>query len=167
MAAIHAMVSIDYRPILRSLLKALLETQMEAERNTFLGRYSYARAGQSGDESLDYRNGYSQKWLHTAEGKIRLHIPRTRSGEFYPESLKRFKRRQAQALSLLKACLLFELCPQTATAIWLQHFCVYDALHESHKLAGLLEHSVYRYQESQNRDRNFSFKDFVPKLCTL
>ena len=167
MAAIYQMVSMDYRPSLRSLLKALLETQMEAERNTFLGRFSYMRSDQSGNEPQDYRNGYSQKWLHTAEGKIRLYIPRTRSGEFYPTSIKYFKRRQAQALSLLKACLLSDLCPQVATDIWLQHFCVQDALHESCKLADLLANSVYRYQETPDRDIYAPLKEMTPQFCAL
>src|SRR5690625_7900451 len=44
------------------------------------------------DDRSDYRNGYYERDLILSVGKVKLKVPRTRSGEFSTELFEKYKR---------------------------------------------------------------------------
>ena len=83
---------------LPELLRVLLNTAMEAERQQFLGASRYERT----DERRGYANGYKPKTLTTRVGQLDLAIPQVRGGGFYPSALERGLRSE-RALTLALA----------------------------------------------------------------
>lgn len=85
--------------VVKSSIVLVLNEYMEKERDDYLKVPAYAR---SGDRS-DYRNGYYERDFMMSVGKIKLRVPRTRSGEFAPTVFEKYKRcDKAFALSMLE-----------------------------------------------------------------
>src|SRR5690625_6220917 len=61
---------------------------MEMERNQYMKNTSHER----NDDRSDYRNGYYERDLILSVGKVKLKVPRTRSGEFSTELFEKYKR---------------------------------------------------------------------------
>lgn len=64
--------------VIKSAIVLVLNEFMEKERNDYIQAASYERS----NERRDYRNGYYERELILSIGKLKLKVPRTRSGEF-------------------------------------------------------------------------------------
>lgn len=85
--------------VVKSSVVLVLNAYMENERDEYLKTDRYERSS----ERLDYRNGYYERDYTVAIGKIRLKVPRTRSGEFSTTAFEKFARcDQALTLSMLE-----------------------------------------------------------------
>lgn len=91
----------DLNELTRALLKASVETALEAEMEDHLG---YEKHSKAKSESGNSRNGYSQKNLKSEYGELEIKTPRDRQGEFEPKIVKKGERRtgalDSQILSL-------------------------------------------------------------------
>lgn len=85
--------------VVKSAIVLLLNQYMEKERD----QYIQAGAHERTSTRQDYRNGYYEREFVMASGKIRLRVPRTRSGEFSTDVFEKYARReQALILSMLE-----------------------------------------------------------------
>ena len=70
----------DVENALRNLFKDTLQEMLNAELTEHLG---YEK-NEYTDEKENYRNGYSNKIVHSSQGDINLNVPRDRNGSFDP-----------------------------------------------------------------------------------
>lgn len=70
----------DIQSAIKELFKDTIQEMLNAELTEHLG---YEK-NEYRDENDNYRNGYSQKTVHSSEGDITLNIPRDRQGTFDP-----------------------------------------------------------------------------------
>ncbi|MFS0750369.1 IS256 family transposase [Oceanobacillus sp. 1P07AA] len=85
--------------VVKSTIILVLNEYMEKERDEYLKAETYERT----EERQDYRNGYYERDYMLSIGKIKLRVPRTRSGEFAPTVFEKYRRcDQAFALSMLE-----------------------------------------------------------------
>ena len=71
--------------VLPELIRIILDTAMQAERQAYLGVQPYERSPQR----LDHANGYKPKTMATRVGEITFDVPQVRKGDFYPSALER------------------------------------------------------------------------------
>ncbi|GAA0335632.1 IS256-like element IS256 family transposase [Bacillus carboniphilus] len=85
--------------VVKSTIVLVLNEYMEKERDDYLKAEAYERT----DSRQDYRNGYYPRDWTVSVGKIKLKVPRTRSGDFSPSVFERYSRvDQALVLSMLE-----------------------------------------------------------------
>jgi len=70
---------------LPDLIRVIINTAMQAERQAYLGAGRYERS----QERKGYANGYKGKTIKTRVGDITLAVPQVREGGFYPEALEK------------------------------------------------------------------------------
>lgn len=70
---------------LPDLIRILINTAMQVERQQYLGVGPYERSA----ERQDYANGYKAKTVTTRVGDIRFAVPQVRQGQFYPTALEK------------------------------------------------------------------------------
>lgn len=75
---------------IKKLMKASLETMLEAEMTDQLG---YAKHSSTGNNSGNSRNGTYRKTVASDQGALDLEIPRDRNGEFEPIIVKKHETR--------------------------------------------------------------------------
>jgi transposase-like protein len=73
---------LEYLP---ELIRILVNTAMQAERQKHLGAAAYERS----PERSGYANGYKPKTLKTRLGEITFDVPQVRDGSFYPGALEK------------------------------------------------------------------------------
>jgi len=84
----------------KGLAVAVFNAYMEAERDAHV----QAAARERSEDRQDMRNGYYERDYITPIGRLRLRVPRTRSGEFSTELFEKYQRKdQALVLSLTEA----------------------------------------------------------------
>jgi transposase-like protein len=71
--------------ILPELIRQVINTAMQLERQKHLGANLYERS----PERQGYANGYKPKTVKTRVGKVTFDVPQVRSGDFYPEALEK------------------------------------------------------------------------------
>ncbi|MDR1306316.1 MAG: IS256 family transposase [Treponema sp.] len=76
--------------LVKQLTGRLLQRVLEAEMDGHLG---YQKHGNSGDNSGDSRNGYSEKTVLTGNQEMTVPIPRDRNGTFEPQILPKYQKR--------------------------------------------------------------------------
>ncbi len=85
--------------VVKSSVVLVLNAYMENERDEYLQAKRYERSS----ERLDQRNGYYERDYTVGIGRIRLRVPRTRSGEFSTSAFEKFARcDQALILAMLE-----------------------------------------------------------------
>lgn len=85
--------------VLKSMIVIVLNQYMEMERDQYMNNRSHERD----PERQDYRNGYYDRDYVVNIGKIKLKVPRTRSGNFSTDIFEKYRRNdQAFLLSLLE-----------------------------------------------------------------
>ncbi len=84
--------------VLPALIRTVINTAMQAEREHYLGAAAYERA----DSRRGHANGYKPKTVTTRVGKITFDVPQVRDGGFYPQSLEKGLRSE-RALKLALA----------------------------------------------------------------
>ena len=85
----------DYLP---ELLRIVVNTAMQAERQKHLGAGRYERT----TERSGYANGYKSKTVKSRVGEITFDVPQVRDGDFYPTALEKGLRSE-RALTLTLA----------------------------------------------------------------
>ena len=84
----------DYLP---ELIRIVINSAMQAERQKHLGVDPYERS----QERRDYANGYKPKTMKTRIGEITFDVPQVREGDFYPQALEKgLRSERALTLSL-------------------------------------------------------------------
>lgn len=86
---------LDYLP---ELIRSVMNTAMEIERQKYLGANRYERS----EERRGHANGFKDKTMKTRVGDITFAIPQVREGGFYPEALEKGLRSE-RALTLTLA----------------------------------------------------------------
>jgi transposase-like protein len=71
--------------VLPELIRIVINSAMQAERQQFLQASPYERSPQR----RDYANGYKPKTMNTRVGKIAFAVPQVREGQFYPDALEK------------------------------------------------------------------------------
>lgn len=84
--------------ILPELIRQVINTAMQIERQKHLGARLYERS----PERQGYANGYKPKTVKTRVGEVTFDVPQVRSGDFYPEALEKGLRSE-RALTLALA----------------------------------------------------------------
>ena len=79
---------LDIQEALKDIFKDSLQTAMNAEFEDHMGYERYDNK----TEKTNYRNGYSDKSVHSSFGDVDLQIPRDRNGEFDPQIVPKHKR---------------------------------------------------------------------------
>lgn len=91
-------IAADGLEALPDLIRIVINTAMQAERQQYLKVRPYERS----EERQDYANGYKDKTVTTRVGDITFAIPQVRQGRFYPEALEKGLRSE-RALKLTLA----------------------------------------------------------------
>jgi putative transposase len=79
------------------MIRIVVNTAMQVEREKHLGAGRYARS----PERTDYANGYKEKTVQTRVGEITFAVPQVRAGDFYPQALEKgLRSERALRLSL-------------------------------------------------------------------
>jgi putative transposase len=86
---------LEYLP---ELIRILVNTAMQAERQKHLGAGPYERS----PDRQGYANGYKAKTVKTRVGEITFDVPQVRDGDFYPSALEKGLRSE-RALTLALA----------------------------------------------------------------
>src|SRR5699024_8522889 len=82
------LVQSDLNDIVQSAMILMLNEYMEKERDDYMKNQSYDRS----ENRHDYRNGYYERDYILNVGRVKLKVPRTRSGNFSTEVFERYKR---------------------------------------------------------------------------
>ena len=80
------------------MIRLLVNTAMQAERQQYLGAEPYQRS----PDRQDHANGYKPKTVKTRVGEITFAVPQVRDGSFYPQGLEKGLRSE-RALTLTLA----------------------------------------------------------------
>lgn len=78
----------DLNDVVKSSIVVLFNQYMELERDKHMNNTSHERS----EDRHDYRNGYYERDLILNIGRVKLKVPRTRSGEFSTEIFEKYKR---------------------------------------------------------------------------
>ena len=76
----------DLNGVLKTMIKEVVETAMRAELTDFLG---YEKNRSPDPDTVNRRNGYSQKEVSSKLGPIVIDVPRDRDAEFAPAIIKK------------------------------------------------------------------------------
>jgi putative transposase len=79
------LIASDGLEVLPELIRVIINTAMQFERQNYLGVGPYERSGQR----RDWANGYKPKTVQTRVGEITFAVPQVRQGEFYPQALEK------------------------------------------------------------------------------
>ena len=83
--------------VLPELVRIVINTAMQAEREQYLGAAAYERT----DSRRGHANGYKPKTVTTRVGPVTFDVPQVREGGFYPEALERGLRTERALLTTL------------------------------------------------------------------
>lgn len=83
--------------ILPELIRIVINTAMQAEREQYLGAAAYERA----TTRRGHANGYKPKTVTTRVGSVTFDVPQVREGGFYPEALERGLRTERALMTTL------------------------------------------------------------------
>jgi transposase-like protein len=78
-------IAADGLEALPDLIRIVINTAMQAERQQYLGVGPYERSAQRQDQA----NGYKAKTVTTRVGDITFAVPQVRQGQFYPGALEK------------------------------------------------------------------------------
>ena len=81
--------------ILPELVRIVINTAMQAEREAYLGAAAYERT----DSRRGHANGYKPKTVTTRVEPVTFDVPQVREGGFYPEALERGLRTERATLN--------------------------------------------------------------------
>ena len=108
--------------LLQEQYRAILNDLMRYERQEFLRCHPYQRH----EDRLDQANGFYRRHLTTRCGRLELDVPRTRTGLFRSQVIRRYKRRDPAVDEAIKNVFLRGVSTRQAGAV----------------LAGLLDEAV-------------------------
>ena len=88
----HFTSTADIMAAMKEMFRDVIQQVMEVEMDEELGRERCQRAADLESNSLNYRNGYSQKTVKTQLGEIDIKVPRDRKGNFEPKIIGKYDR---------------------------------------------------------------------------
>ena len=100
----------DLEQLMKDRHRQFLEQLMGYERQRFLNVHPYERSGRR----VDQANGFYRRTLTTRLGVVELAVPRTRSGQFHPQVLPRYQRREPVINEALKQVFLLGVSTRQA-----------------------------------------------------
>ncbi len=100
----------DLDMILKEQYGKLLGELMGYERQLFLNAHPYERS----EQRVDQANGFYQRGLTTRVGVLQLKVPRTRTGLYQTQVLKRYQRREPMINEALKQVFLLGVSTRQA-----------------------------------------------------
>ena len=92
----------DLDQLMKERHRQLLEELMGYERQCFINAHPYERC----EQRVDQANGFYERKLTTRLGVLALQVPRTRSGQFQTQVLRRYQRREPVINQALKEVFL-------------------------------------------------------------
>lgn len=92
----------DLAQLMKERHQQFLEELMGYERQRFINAHPYQRS----EGRVDQANGFYERRLTTRLGLLELKVPRTRSGQFQTQVLKRYQRREPVIDQALRAVFL-------------------------------------------------------------
>jgi transposase-like protein len=98
-ASKHEFFFEDLDQLMKERHRQFLEELMGYERQCFINAHPYQRS----EQRVDQANGFYERQLTTRLGVLELKVPRTRSGQFQTQVLKRYQRREPVIDQALKA----------------------------------------------------------------
>ncbi|WYP27577.1 IS256 family transposase [Alkalihalobacillus sp. FSL W8-0930] len=84
----ESVMNSSIEPVMKSMIVLILNEYMEKERDDYLQVDHYERS----DLRKDHRNGYYEREMMYQIGRVKLRVPRTRSGEFSPSIFEKYLR---------------------------------------------------------------------------
>src|SRR5699024_6008823 len=78
----------DLNDFVKSAVVIVLNEYMKNERDEYMGNQRYGRSSQRGDS----RNGYYDRDYVLNIGRVKLRVPRTRSGQFSTKLFEKYQR---------------------------------------------------------------------------
>ncbi len=106
---------LDYLP---ELIRILVNSAMQAERQKYLGAEPYERT----QERQAHANGYKPKTVQTRVGEITFAVPQVREGGFYPEALEKGLRSERALTATLAEMYVQGVSTRKVAAIT-EHLC--------------------------------------------
>jgi len=100
----------DLDELMKENHRVFLERLMLHERQCFLNADPYERC----ETRVDHANGFYPRSLLTRMGEMNLQVPRTRSGHFQTQVLRRYQRREPQIDQALKEVFLLGVSTRQA-----------------------------------------------------
>jgi transposase-like protein len=100
----------DLDGLMKERHRQFLEELMSYERQCFLNAHPYERT----EQRVDQANGFYRRGLTTRLGALKLKVPRTRSGQFQTQVLKRYQRREPVINEALKQVFLLGVSTRQA-----------------------------------------------------
>ena len=100
----------DLDGLMKERHQQFLEELMSYERQCFLNAHPYERT----EQRVDQANGFYRRGLTTRLGALELKVPRTRSGQFQTQVLKRYQRREPVINEALKEVFLLGVSTRQA-----------------------------------------------------
>ena len=101
---------LDYLP---ELIRIVINTAMQAERQKYLGVSPYVRS----NERQGHSNGYKPKTINTRIAPITFDIPQVREGGFYPQALEKGLRSERALMLALAEMYVQGVSTRKVTAI--------------------------------------------------
>ena len=92
----------DLDQLMKERHRQFLEELMGYERQCFINAHPYQRC----EQRVDQANGFYERKLTTRLGVLELKVPRTRSGQFQTQVLRRYQRREPAINQALKEVFL-------------------------------------------------------------
>jgi transposase-like protein len=100
----------DLEGLMKERHRQFLEELMSYERQCFLNAHPYERS----EQRVDQANGFYRRGLTTRLGSLELKVPRSRSGQFRTQVLKRYQRREPVINEALKQVFLLGVSTRQA-----------------------------------------------------
>jgi putative transposase len=116
--ALLEQLATDGLDALPELIRILINTAMQVERQQHLGVAPYERSG----ARQGYANGYKPKTVTTRVGDITFAVPQVREGSFYPQALEKGLRSE-RALTLALAEMYVQGVSTRKVAAITEHLC--------------------------------------------
>jgi transposase-like protein len=131
---------LDYLP---ELIRILVNTAMQAERQKYLGAEPYERSHQR----QAHANGYKPKTVQTRVGEITFAVPQVREGGFYPEALEKGLRSERALTATLAEMYVQGVSTRKVAAITEQLCGTEVSSSQVSRAAALLDESLSAWRE--------------------
>jgi len=133
--------------ILPELVRIVINTAMQAEREQYLGAAAYERT----DTRRGHANGYKPKTVTTRVGPVTFDVPQVREGGFYPEALERGLRTERALMTTLAEMYVQGVSTRKVAAITEQLCGTAISSAQVSRAAALLDEELTAWRNRHNR----------------
>jgi len=153
-------IAADGLEVLPDLIRIVINTAMQAERQQYLKVGPYERSA----ERQDHANGYKDKTVTTRVGDITFAIPQVRQGQFYPEALEKGLRSE-RALKLTLAEMYVQGVSTRKVAAITEQLCGHEVSStQVSRATAELDQSLRAWRERRLAEQAYVYLDatYVP-----